>query len=61
MAAYIAPNMGKAVLLIEPGKHLGGLSLGGLGATGIGNKYAVTGLPRDFYRRVGKPIYCLSK
>ena len=46
--------MGKSVLLIEPGKHLGGLSSGGLGYTDIGNKYAITGLARDFYRRIGK-------
>jgi glycine/D-amino acid oxidase-like deaminating enzyme len=53
IAAYTAKKMGKSVLLIEPGKHLGGMSSGGLGATDIGNKYAVTGLARDFYRRIG--------
>jgi hypothetical protein len=53
MAAYTARMYGKKVLLIEPGRHLGGLSSGGLGYTDIGNKYAVTGLARDFYRRVG--------
>jgi hypothetical protein len=46
--------MGMNVLLIEPKIHLGGLSSGGLGETDIGNKYAVTGLSRDFYRRLGK-------
>lgn len=40
-------------MLIEQGKHLGGLSSGGLGYTDIGNKFAVTGLARDFYRRIG--------
>src|SRR5687768_10148965 len=54
IAAYTAAKMGKQVVLIEPGKHLGGLSSGGLGFTDIGNKYAVTGLARDFYRRMGK-------
>lgn len=54
IAAYAAKKMGKSVLLIEPGKHLGGMSSGGLGYTDIGNKYAVTGLGIDFYRRVGK-------
>ncbi|RYY55089.1 MAG: FAD-dependent oxidoreductase, partial [Chitinophagaceae bacterium] len=54
IAAYTAAKMGKKVLLVEPGKHLGGLSSGGLGYTDIGNKYAITGLSRDFYRRVGK-------
>lgn len=54
IAAYTAKMMGKSVLLIEPGKHLGGLSSGGLGYTDIGNKYVVTGLGLDFYRRTGK-------
>lgn len=53
IAAYTAKKLGKSVLLIEPGKHLGGLTAGGLGYTDIGNKYAVTGLARDFYRKVG--------
>lgn len=53
MAAYTAKMSGKSVLLIEPGKHLGGLTAGGLGYTDIGNKYAVMGLARDYYRRIG--------
>ncbi|MBN9385904.1 MAG: FAD-dependent oxidoreductase [Chitinophagaceae bacterium] len=53
IAAYTARKMGKTVILIEPGKHLGGMSSGGLGYTDIGNKYVVTGLARDFYRRIG--------
>ena len=54
IAAYTAKKMNKTVLLIEPGNRLGGLSSGGLGYTDIGNKYAVTGLALDFYRRLGK-------
>lgn len=54
IAAYTAAMQHKKVILIEPGKHLGGLSSGGLGYTDIGNKYVVSGLARDFYRRVGK-------
>src|SRR5690606_3900351 len=53
IAAYTAKQYGKSVLLVEPGRHLGGMSSGGLGQTDIGNKYAVTGLGLDFYRRVG--------
>ena len=53
IAAYTAKTLGHSVLLIEPGNHLGGLTSGGLGATDIGNKYAITGLSRDFYRRIG--------
>ncbi|MCY7351654.1 MAG: FAD-dependent oxidoreductase [Cytophagaceae bacterium] len=54
IAAYTAQKMGKSVLLIEPGRHLGGLTTGGLGYTDIGNKYAVTGLALDYYRRLGQ-------
>jgi hypothetical protein len=54
IAAYAAAKMGKSVLLVEPGNRLGGLSSGGLGFTDIGNKYVVTGLARDFYRRIGR-------
>jgi len=54
IAAYAAARMNKTVLLIEPGNRLGGLSSGGLGFTDIGNKYVVTGLARDFYRRIGQ-------
>lgn len=53
IAAYTAKKLGKTVVLIEPGKHVGGLTTGGLGYTDIGNKYAITGLSRDFYRRIG--------
>ena len=54
IAAYTAAKMHKKVLLVEPGKRLGGLSSGGLGYTDIGNKYAIKGLSLDFYRRVGR-------
>jgi hypothetical protein len=44
--------MGKSVILVEPGRHLGGLTSGGLGATDIGNKQVIGGLSREFYRRI---------
>ncbi len=54
VASIQAAQMGKSVLLIEPTKHLGGLTSGGLGATDIGNKQAIGGLSRSFYERLGK-------
>lgn len=54
IAAYTAKIQGKSVLLIEPTRRLGGLSSGGLGQTDIGNKYAISGISRDFYRRIGQ-------
>ncbi|MEJ7769793.1 MAG: FAD-dependent oxidoreductase [Chitinophagaceae bacterium] len=54
IAAYTAKKYGKSVILIEPGKMLGGMTTGGLGQTDIGNKQAITGLSRQFYQKVGK-------
>ncbi|GAA4311767.1 FAD-dependent oxidoreductase [Compostibacter hankyongensis] len=54
IAAYAAYRCGKSVLLVEPGKMLGGMTTGGLGQTDIGNKQAITGLSRQFYKNVGK-------
>lgn len=53
IAAYGAKMLGKSVVLIETGTRVGGMTSGGLGQTDIGNKYAVTGLAREFYRQVG--------
>lgn len=52
-AAVQGARMGKKVILVEPGKHVGGLTSGGLGATDIGNKGAIGGISREFYRRLG--------
>jgi len=54
IAAYKIASSGKSVILIEPGRNLGGLSSGGLGATDIGREEAITGLSRDFYLRLGE-------
>ncbi|MEI6072484.1 MAG: FAD-dependent oxidoreductase [Verrucomicrobiae bacterium] len=54
IAAIAAKRRGLKVILLEPGRHLGGLTAGGLGYTDIGNKQAIGGLSRKFYRRVGK-------
>ena len=51
-AAVAAAREGRSVALIEPTQHLGGLSSSGLGATDIGNKRAIGGIAREFYRRV---------
>ncbi len=51
-AAVQAARMGKSVVLIEPGRHLGGLSSGGLGWTDTGNKAVIGGIAREFYHRV---------
>jgi hypothetical protein len=53
MAAVQLKKLGHSVVVAEFGLHLGGLSSGGLGATDIGNKQAIGGLARQFYRDLG--------
>ncbi|MBN9522072.1 FAD-dependent oxidoreductase [bacterium] len=53
-AAVQAARMGKTVVLIEPSKHVGGLTSGGLGYTDSGNKAVIGGIAREFYQRVKK-------
>ena len=53
-AAVQAARMGKSVVVVEPGKHLGGLTASGLGWTDSGNKAVVGGISREFYRRIKK-------
>ncbi len=52
IAAMQTVRLGGKPLLIEPRRHLGGLSSGGLGATDIGNKAAIGGLARSFYHQI---------
>lgn len=54
MAAYSAAQSGQRVVMVSPDLQIGGMSSGGLGYTDIGNKYAVVGLARQFYRRIGQ-------
>ena len=54
IAAVQAKKLGQSVVLVEPGKYLGGLTTGGLGATDIGNKAAIGGLAREFYHRIAR-------
>jgi hypothetical protein len=53
-AAIQAARMGKTVVLIEPSRHVGGLTTGGLGWTDSGNKEVIGGISREFYQRVKK-------
>jgi NADPH-dependent 2,4-dienoyl-CoA reductase/sulfur reductase-like enzyme len=49
IAAVEAGRLGKKVVLIEPGRHLGGMSSGGLGWTDNGSTETIGGLSREFY------------
>ncbi|MBN2507117.1 MAG: FAD-dependent oxidoreductase [Verrucomicrobia bacterium] len=54
IAAVQAARLGKSVALVEPGRHVGGMTSGGLGRTDTGNVGTIGGLSREFYRRVGR-------
>src|SRR5437773_3522109 len=51
-AAVQAARMGKRVVLIEPGRHLGGMTSSGLGWVDMGKPEIVGGLAREFFHRV---------
>ena len=54
IAAVQAARMGKSVVLLEPGRHMGGMTTGGLGATDTGRVEAIGGLAREFYERIAR-------
>lgn len=53
VAAYSAAQQGLDVILVEPTNHIGGMTTGGLGYTDIGNKQVISGVAKQFYRKVG--------
>src|ERR1041385_6187876 len=54
IAALAAAREGRSVILVNPRKHLGGMSASGLGATDAGNIHVIGGIAREVYRRIGK-------
>lgn len=67
-AAIESARLGRSVVLLEPGRHAGGMSVEGLGSSDINNHefrndFAVGGVAREFYERLGRaygrqePVY----
>src|SRR4051812_29272970 len=54
IAAVAAAREGASVVLLVPGKHLGGMVSGGLGWGDVNRPEVVGGLARDYLLRVGK-------
>src|SRR5690606_13482525 len=52
VAAVQASRMGKTVILLEPGRHLGGVTSGGLSAVDIGDPRSVGGIARQYFTRL---------
>jgi hypothetical protein len=54
VAAVAAARQGMKVALLEPGKHVGGMLSGGLGATDYGDNTTIGGISAEFFQRVGR-------
>jgi len=53
-AAVTVAKAGLRVVVLQPGKHVGGMTTGGLGWTDFGRKHVIGGLSRTFYNQVGQ-------
>ncbi len=52
IAAVQVARLGKTVILLEPGRHLGGMTSGGLSAVDIGDPRSVGGLAREYFTKL---------
>ena len=52
VAAVQAARIGKRTVLVEPGRHLGGLTAGGLSAVDIGDPRSIGGIAREYFTRL---------
>jgi len=60
IAAVQLARLGRKVVVVNPSAHLGGMTTGGLSWTDFGNKAAIGGMAREFYRRCGAK-YCVEE
>ena len=52
IAAIQAKKLGKKVILVEPGRHLGGMTASGLSAVDIGDPRTIGGITREYFSRL---------
>ena len=52
VAAVQAARLGRRVVLLEPGRHLGGMTAGGLSAVDIGDPRSIGGIAREYFTRL---------
>ena len=55
-AAVQAARMGKSTVIAEPGRHLGGMTSGGLSAVDIGDPRSVGGIAREYFTRLAATV-----
>jgi len=56
VAAVEAARMGRSVVLLEPGKYLGGMTSGGLSAVDIGDPRSVGGIAREYFTTLAATV-----
>lgn len=56
VAAVQAARMGKNAIIVEPGKHLGGMTAGGLSAVDIGDPRTVGGITREYFTKLAATV-----
>ena len=54
MTAVSGARHGLKTVLLEPGRHVGGMATGGLSRTDVGRREVIGGLALEFYYRVGE-------
>src|SRR5262252_3120206 len=52
VAAVQVARHGKRAVLLEPGRHLGGMTSGGLSAVDIGDPRSVGGIAREYFTKL---------
>lgn len=55
-AAVQGARMGKSVVIAEPGRHLGGMTSGGLSAVDIGDPRSVGGIAREYFTKLAATV-----
>ncbi|MCC6355606.1 MAG: FAD-dependent oxidoreductase, partial [Verrucomicrobiae bacterium] len=56
VAAVQAARMGKRAVIAEPGRHLGGMTAGGLSAVDIGDPRSVGGIAREYFTKLAATV-----
>jgi len=54
ITAIAVAQRGRQVVLLNPARHVGGMTSGGLSWTDFGKQYAIGGMSLEFYKRCGK-------
>lgn len=55
-AAVQGARMGRSVVIAEPGRHLGGMTSGGLSAVDIGDPRSVGGIAREYFTKLAATV-----